>query len=842
MTISLEQIENAISSLQVMTAFLDCEFNFIRVNLAYASATGHTPDYFIGKNHFSLYPDAENEAIFRHVLESQEPYTVRAKPFAHPDQPERGTTYWDWRLQPLIDKDKLEGLSLILIDVTEHVRRATQLEQITQQLTASEVHYRALFNGGSDAIFILTQGDINSPARILEANDVSCQRLGYIREELVGHPPAIFNAPGYPKNYAEVMQNIATYGRALFETIHVCKDGRHIPTEVNLRLITLEGQTRIFAIARDISERKQLEDSVQRNRRNLQALLNATMESAILLDENYTILAANNVAARRFGFSTAELIGKRDDELMPPELVASRRKRLAEAKQKREFILFEDIRNNRNLQITINPIIDADNEIRRFAIYALDITEQHQIEAAERLLTRINQKTLEGMPIQELFDLICHDTAEGFGLALAWIGKRMEDGTMQLQSIGGNSLDYINKMKQIGVRWDDSPLGRGPTGTCVRTGALQIRHLDDIRFSPWKQAATDGGLKAVLAVPLILRGNIYGAFTLYSTNENQFDSPSFQKRVSLLASKACLALELAMEQEQIKLLSTALTSARNAVMITNAAGIIQWVNPAFSELSGYSSSELVGRQPSILKSGKHDAEYYQQLWKTLKAGDVWCSDTHEKRKDGVIYTVQQTITPIRDDNGDITHYVAVHEDVTAKLETQRHIQHLANHDQLTGLPNRSLFYDRLETKLQLAKREKIQIALLFIDLDGFKQVNDQLGHHIGDLLLMAVAQRLLACVRESDTVARLGGDEFVAILYNINGESGASRVAEKIIAELSTPFLLENQKAHIGASLGIALSQPEELSDKLTNRADAAMYQAKREGKRTYRIAPESST
>lgn len=837
MNITLQQLEEAISSLHVMTAFLDCDFNFIRVNQAYAAATGRTPAEFVGKNHFELYPDAENETIFRRVRGSREPYTVRAKPFDHPDQPDRGTTYWDWRLQPLFDKDELIGLSLILIDVTEHEWKRLELKDTYELIAEKETRYHSLFDSVSDALFVLESSGMPKSNRVIDANDTACQRLGYTKQELIGKSTFDFNAPGHPKDFAEIEQSVRETGRALFETIHVARNGRQIPTEVSIRVIRLDEQTVTYAVARDITDRKELEAAVYRNHLDTMALLNATREASMLLDENYKVLAANDIAARRFNLSVAEIVGKQDIDLMPAELVFSRRQRLEEAKNKRSPVTFEDERNERRSLITINPVIDENNEVHRFAIYALDVTEQRQVEAVERILSLINQKILESTPIQELLELVCRETVDAFGLGSAWIGRKLDGGNIQIQAVGGKAQEYIENLKQIGMRWDDTPLGRNPIGISLRTGTLQVRHLDDARASPWSQVITQQGLKSMLSVPLILRGSIYGAFTLCSALETRFDAPAIQNRMNLLASKICLALEIAMEQEQIKLLSTALTSAHNAVMITDATGIIQWVNTAFTELSGYGAHELIGRRPDILRSGRHDEEYYRSLWTTILAGKAWSADAYERGRDGRIYTVQQTITPITGDSGEITHFVAVHEDVTTKLETQKRIQHLASHDSLTGLPNRSLFYDRLKNLLNISRRNKINLGLLFIDLDGFKQVNDSQGHHIGDLLLQAVAQRLRTCTRESDTVARFGGDEFVAILYDVEGQEDAAHVAGKIIAELSAPFQLENLQIQIGASLGIAISQPDEQEDQLIQRADAAMYQAKREGKNTFRFA-----
>jgi diguanylate cyclase (GGDEF)-like protein/PAS domain S-box-containing protein len=454
-------------------------------------------------------------------------------------------------------------------------------------------------------------------------------------------------------------------------------------------------------------------------------------------------------------------------------------------------------------------------------------------------LPSVNHKILEGAPLQEVLELVCQKTVEAFDLALAWVGEKMEDGSVALIASSGPGQEYLSALRKIGVRWDDSLLGNGPTGTAIRTGEVQHGHTDDASFSLWAKAATEQGIESFITLPLSLRGKIYGAFVLYSTQETQFESPTFRKRIATLTDKILLSMEMATEQEQVTLLSTAVSSASNAVMITDPGGRIEWVNPAFVMLSGYSSAELIGHTPSILKSGKQDAAYYQHLWQVILAGKVWSSDTTERRKDGTLYTVQQTITPILAENGKVTHFVAIHEDVTAKLETQAQIQYIASHDNLTGLPNRALFFDRLGQLLTLSKRNKTGLALMFIDLDGFKQVNDKLGHHAGDLLLKGVAERLLTCVRESDTVARLGGDEFTVILFDISDRESIVHIADKILGAMSRPFEIEGQIAAIGASIGISTADPEQQvnENQFIERADSAMYEAKQGGRNCYRFA-----
>jgi len=841
MNVSIEQVEEAISSLGVMVAFFDCEFNFIRVNQAYAAAASKTPTDFVGKNHFALYPSADNEAIFRRVLETGEPYIVRAKPFEHPDQPERGTTYWDWRLQSLLDGKDLIGLVLIVIDVTDHARDALKLSHAYKIIVDKEAHYHSLFNNVSDAIFVLSLDENPFANHVIDVNNIACQRLGYTKAELIGMTPSQLNVPGYPVQQAEIWHSLMQQGKALFETLHLTKDGRQIPTEVNIQLLQKEGKTLIYSVARDISERKAIENQHRQSEQYTLALLNATSESSFLLDCDGVVLAINDTALRRLHRQREDVLGKDIFDLIPSALAVTRRAHFLDAMRSRKPITAEDERDGMKFLGTYTPILDDMGEVMQVAVYGIDITDQRQLEAIEQVLPAVNHLILEGAPLQEVLDMICKKTAEAFGLALAWAGKKMEDGSIKPLAGAGPAQTYFSALKGIGVRWDDTPQGRGPAGSAIRLGEPQYRRTDDARFSPWSKAATEQGIKASFAVPLILRGNIYGVFCLYSLNKTQFESPIFRKRISALADKIRLAVEMAAEQEQITLLSTALSSAGNAVMITDPRGRIEWVNTAFVMLSGYSSAELIGATPSILKSGKQDAAYYQQLWSVIQAGNVWSTDTTEKRKDGVLYTVQQTITPIMAENGEITHFVSIHEDVTTKLETQARIQHTATHDGLTGLPNRGLFFDRLGQLFSLAKRNQTSLALMFIDLDGFKSVNDKLGHHIGDLLLKGVAERLQACMRDSDTVARMGGDEFTIILFDISGRDNIERFADKVLSELSRPFNLEGHNVAIGSSIGIATTTP--TTDKQVNedmfieRADAAMYEAKRAGKNGYRFA-----
>ena len=280
-------------------------------------------------------------------------------------------------------------------------------------------------------------------------------------------------------------------------------------------------------------------------------------------------------------------------------------------------------------------------------------------------------------------------------------------------------------------------------------------------------------------------------------------------------------------------------SAAEGIMLTDAALRIVQVNPAFSEITGYAAEEVLGRTPSMLGSGRHDPAFFGDLLVTLVATGRWQGEVWNRRKDGDLYV--QWMSAVRIGEADAPEgFVATMTDITSRKQTEEKLRFRANHDALTGLPNRRLFEDRLQSAIASALRHGERFALMLVDLDRFKGVNDRFGHLAGDALLVEVGRRLQRCVRASDTVARLGGDEFAVILGEVGGREDAAEVAGRICASMAEPFELGEGVAQVGASVGVALGPQDDAdAEELQRRADAALYSVKHGGRGSFRFHGE---
>jgi diguanylate cyclase (GGDEF)-like protein/PAS domain S-box-containing protein len=280
---------------------------------------------------------------------------------------------------------------------------------------------------------------------------------------------------------------------------------------------------------------------------------------------------------------------------------------------------------------------------------------------------------------------------------------------------------------------------------------------------------------------------------------------------------------------------TAFRNLAEAVLVSDAGGTIQAVNHAFTSITGYSEEEVRGRNPRILASGRHDAAFYREMWETINEQGTWQGEIWNRRKNGEVYPEWLNITAIHDDQGKVASYVSVFSDITEMRRKEERLRELAFHDQLTGLPNRAYFQQLFQHAVRRAQRQGSSFALLYLDLDRFKQINDTLGHMVGDRLLQAVARRILDAVRAEDVVARLGGDELTVLLEDVGHSEEPARVARKLLEALREPFEIEGKQLHVTVSIGISLF-PQDGGDTVTllKNADAAMYLAKQRGRNDY--------
>ncbi|MEW8233256.1 MAG: EAL domain-containing protein [Candidatus Thiodiazotropha endolucinida] len=296
-------------------------------------------------------------------------------------------------------------------------------------------------------------------------------------------------------------------------------------------------------------------------------------------------------------------------------------------------------------------------------------------------------------------------------------------------------------------------------------------------------------------------------------------------------------------EEKLRLADRAFQNTAEGITVTDASGNIVSTNPAFEAITGYSHEEVLGQNPRVLKSGHHPDTFYNEMWDTLLLTGHWRGEIWNRRKNGDAYPEWLTISAVKDGNDETTHYVGVFTDISQIKEAQDQINFLAHHDALTRLPNRALFRERFDHALMHARRENTSIALLFLDLDRFKTVNDTLGHPVGDQVLLEVSKRMNQIIRASDTLARLGGDEFVLLLEEQTDAQHAAVVARKLIDLFSRPMIIGEHELVVTASIGITLYPNDgDDSDKLIRHADRAMYEAKQQGRNTYRFFTQALT
>ncbi len=460
----------------------------------------------------------------------------------------------------------------------------------------------------------------------------------------------------------------------------------------------------------------------------------------------------------------------------------------------------------------------------------------------------------------KLLTEVCRIIANHVAFKLVWVGMTEPDGWVRVVAASHPDSTFLQNIK---ISTDGAlPEGRGAMGTAIREGTPKIfnNFLDEPSTLPWQPMAAAENINAAAAFPLMRGGRCIGAIAVYATEQDYF-SPDLIDLMRGLTDDLSYALDN-LDREKLRLkvehelrIAAAAFESQEGILVTDADNNILRVNKSFTELTGYSADEIIGKPAGILKSGRQDREFYAAMWESINRDKYWQGEIWNKKKNGTVYPEWLCITAITDPEGLITNYVGTFTDISQRKADEQRIKDLAYYDSLTKLPNRTLLFDRLNLALSASNRNKTHGALMFLDLDNFKTLNDTLGHDRGDQLLIEVGQRLQNCVREVDTVARLGGDEFVIMLecldeQEIDAAIQTHAIAEKIRSNLAEFYLLKTNpesKLHSfvehysTGSIGFVLFLGHETSsEELLKRADLAMYQAKQAGRNVIRaFVPE---
>ena len=470
-----------------------------------------------------------------------------------------------------------------------------------------------------------------------------------------------------------------------------------------------------------------------------------------------------------------------------------------------------------------------------------EISEHEIAEVKNQRLTQLyatlsqcNKAIVRCTSEEDLFSRICRDAVQFGGMKMVWIGL-VDETSKRVKYVAayGAGAEYL---ENIWISTDvNDPSGHGPVGTSIRENQpfWCQDFQNDPTTTPWLESSARFGWAAVASLPLHRNGEVIGCFTLHAGETNTFDEAT-RNLLLEMAMDISFSLGNFAREAQLKLAAKVFEQGNEGFIITDAEHNIVMLNHAVTVISGYSEAEVLGQDLRMLVSAGDDEDVYRAMWKKIDKRGSWQGEVFNRRKDGSLYPGWFSVSRALDAQGNVTHIIGIFNDITEHKEAEAHINQLVNFDALTGLPNRILLTDRVKQAISRAQRNSESLTLMFLDLDHFKNVNDSLGHHIGDELLILLAERLKTLVREEDTVSRLGGDEFIMVLKEADA-NGAIRVANKLLEIIAQPYLIGQYELILTPSIGIALYPNDgEDFDTLFKCADVAMYRAKQSGRNNY--------
>jgi diguanylate cyclase (GGDEF)-like protein/PAS domain S-box-containing protein len=453
-------------------------------------------------------------------------------------------------------------------------------------------------------------------------------------------------------------------------------------------------------------------------------------------------------------------------------------------------------------------------------VYAVrDISEAILDDSVEALVHELREGVATGEDLDKLLALTCQRIKNIFGFPLVWVTTVENDGRLPVRAAAGAEISEI-----VSLIGGPFPL----TVAASRIRRSQITTKGEGRGSGL-EALWRRGMSSLLAMPIIIGRTVLGVLHVASVGE-VIEKEALQ-RLDQFALRLGIVINMGVVQSLMRLQSAAMNASASAVMISDSEGRIAWVNPAFCRLTGYSASEATALNQTEFDSIDATPVDVRRKNHALSNGQAWHGEMIGKRKDGGLYSAEQTITPIRDRQGRISHMVTVREDISAHKAAEERIHYLANFDTLTGLPNRRLFSEKLAEVIAKIEGSERMLAVFLLDLASFSRVNDTLGHEVGDRILVEIVRRLKGVVADSGILARVGGDEFAIVLNDAKDEEEAARLGKMLVAAIADPFLIDGHEVTIGSHVGVAIYPPDGVTaDELLRNADMAMYQAVNRG------------
>ena len=605
---------------------------------------------------------------------------------------------------------------------------------------------------------------------------------------------------------------------------------RHIVAESRSFNEPAEHVQRRIGTFQDVTELKQAEHALRRSEAQYRSIVEAAQEGMWQIDAQDRITFVNRKMADMLGCSTPEqaqcvlldFINDTGNTTLSGQIARCRQDCAEQQEIKLRHI------NGACLwtRISTSPLHDTQGTYSGCLAMVTDISEHKRKDDALQLLAAGTAAYVGS----EFFPALAHHLAQALDVKYALVTECVDSAAKKLRTLGFFAHGSVQPNFEYLLAGTPCKIVMERGDQCFFPAHLQQLFPEDVDL-----VAMDA--HSYLGVPLRdTLGQPLGHLCILDIRPMQEMSWAIQI-MTVYAARAAAELRRQRAEQQMLKLSSAVEQTADAVLITDRHGTIEYVNHAFEQISGFSAIEVMGQRPNLVKSGKHDATYYQKMWDTLRAGEVYRDVLVNRRKDGELYYEEKTITPLRDAAGVITHFISTGKDITGNMQAQERLRFMAHHDALTELPNRTLFLDRLNQSVAYARWHRRLVAIMFLDLDRFKHINDTLGHDAGDQLLKALAIRLKNTLRERDTVARFGGDEFAMLLDDVASEKDVASLADKILAAMTAPYLIGGHAFHLTASIGISI-YPNDGQDTgtLLRNADIAMYRAKDLGKNTYQF------